>query len=101
MIDPPSGLQRCASRSERIGESVSRSIAPKPRRRPLALGPRIVARYLRAIAERHADVEPRVSALKSRVDKLEARESVAKPPEIAHRSVDVLCHFVTGCLHDP
>ncbi len=34
---------------------------------------RFVVRYLRAIAERHAEVEPRVSALESRVGKLETR----------------------------
>jgi hypothetical protein len=34
---------------------------------------RFVVRYTRALAERHADVEPRVSALEGRVEKLESR----------------------------
>ena len=34
---------------------------------------RFIVRYTRALAERHADVEPRVSALESRVEKLESR----------------------------
>ena len=34
---------------------------------------RFIVRYTRALAERHADVEPRVSALENRVEKLESR----------------------------
>ena len=34
---------------------------------------RFVVRYLRAMSERNEDVEPRVSALESRVDKLESK----------------------------
>jgi hypothetical protein len=34
---------------------------------------RFVVRYLRAMSERHDDVEPRVSALESRVDRLESK----------------------------
>jgi hypothetical protein len=34
---------------------------------------RFIVRYTRALAERHGDVEPRVSALESRVEKLESR----------------------------
>jgi hypothetical protein len=33
---------------------------------------RFIVRYTKALAERHADVEPRVSALEDRVDKLES-----------------------------
>ncbi len=39
----------------------------------LAQQNRFVVRYLRAMSERHDDVEPRVSALESRVDKLESK----------------------------
>jgi hypothetical protein len=39
----------------------------------LAQENRFVVRYLRAMFERHADLEPRVSALESRVDKLESK----------------------------
>ncbi len=34
---------------------------------------RFIVRYTRALSERHADVEPRVSALEDRVDKLESK----------------------------
>jgi len=34
---------------------------------------RFIVRYTRALAERHADVEPRVSALEDRVGKLESK----------------------------
>jgi hypothetical protein len=33
---------------------------------------RFIVRYTKALSERHADVEPRVSALEDRVDKLES-----------------------------
>jgi hypothetical protein len=39
----------------------------------LAQQNRFVVRYLRAMSERHDDVEPRVSALEGRVDKLESK----------------------------
>ena len=34
---------------------------------------RFIVRYTKALAERHADVEPRVSALEDRVGKLESK----------------------------
>jgi uncharacterized protein (DUF3084 family) len=34
---------------------------------------RFIVRYTRALSEHHADVEPRVSALEDRVDKLESK----------------------------
>jgi hypothetical protein len=34
---------------------------------------RFIVRYTKALSERHADVEPRVSALEDRVDKLESK----------------------------
>jgi hypothetical protein len=39
----------------------------------LAEQQRFIVRYTKALAERHGDVEPRVSALESRVEKLESR----------------------------
>ena len=39
----------------------------------LAEQQRFIVRYTRALAERPGDVEPRVSALESRVEKLESR----------------------------
>jgi hypothetical protein len=34
---------------------------------------RFIVRYTRALSERHGDIEPRVSALESRVDKIESK----------------------------
>ena len=34
---------------------------------------RFIVRYTKVLAERHADVEPRVSALEDRVDRLESK----------------------------
>jgi len=34
---------------------------------------RFIVRYTKSLSERHADVEPRVSALEDRVDKLESK----------------------------
>jgi hypothetical protein len=34
---------------------------------------RFIVRYTKALSERHSDVEPRVSALEDRVDKLESK----------------------------
>jgi hypothetical protein len=34
---------------------------------------RFIVRYTKALSERHGDVEPRVSALEDRVDKLESK----------------------------
>jgi hypothetical protein len=41
--------------------------------RDLAEQNRFIVRYTKALSERHADVEPRVSALEGRVDKLESK----------------------------